>query len=592
MKNKIAILMLALATVVAEFTDGWATGMAGNGIWLCFIMAILLILPTAYAYLFSFIAAVFGYALIYANRVKSDLTHMPITFDDIVIAIKNNKGLLEAIGAPGLLIDWYSPFLVITVLALTSFLLYRIRKYDFKKLDTRIIFVKVAILGVAYALFIVVSNRFYFIIDSNPVSRKLWDVEENVKFADKIGIASYLVYSYHKSNADITNTIFDRTLFASNVQSKKDELNGPVYDRSGEKSGLLPNVVFMLLESTSDISSIFDLEGYKREKIFIPTPQTKLLVPMRVNAIGGGTWITEFETITGVDSRVFGYNGFYTHSSISPFVKFDFPRYLEQLGYRAYAYYPVEGAFYNAQNAYRNYGFNTFYDSNTLNYKGHWDKFSDVDFIGNVIEHMKKSDHEPSFSYVLTLENHSPHLCKHFTTLSSLPVHLKTESNFDLNCRINEYLLRVSSTSTAVFSLLDYLRSEEVRTHRPFILAIFGDHLPNTFVNPEESNIDYDRVLNRALIHNTFLHIFSSLPGRFICCQESVPDYLLPTLISAMIPNPSSGLYLGGNLQFEHGCGLDSVGNAIRDNGNLDNSCRDDYSRALTTYRSEIFTLN
>ena len=73
---------------------------------------------------------------------------------------------------------------------------------------------------------------------------------------------------------------------------------------------------------------------------------------MRVNTIGGGSWVSEFEVLTGVDSRIFGYQGFYTHYYIAPKVKNSFSEYLANKGYNTAAFYPIEGSFYNADKAF------------------------------------------------------------------------------------------------------------------------------------------------------------------------------------------------------------------------------------------------
>jgi hypothetical protein len=54
-----------------------------------------------------------------------------------------------------------------------------------------------------------------------------------------------------------------------------------------------------------------------RSDLFEPNPLTQALGSLYVNAVGGGTWLSEFESIVGVDERLFGYAGYYTHASLS-----------------------------------------------------------------------------------------------------------------------------------------------------------------------------------------------------------------------------------------------------------------------------------
>ena len=93
-----------------------------------------------------------------------------------------------------------------------------------------------------------------------------------------------------------------------------------------------PNIVILLAESTFDPNLAFHLSKPVRNGLFERGAHTQALGPLFVNAVGGGTWISEFESITGLDSRLFAYMGYYTHSSLAPHVGDSFPRYLKRRG--------------------------------------------------------------------------------------------------------------------------------------------------------------------------------------------------------------------------------------------------------------------
>ena len=189
------------------------------------------------------------------------------------------------------------------------------------------------------------------------------------------------------------------------------------------------------------------------ERLFSANEYTKLLSPFRVNAVGGGTWVTEFETIVGIDSRMFGYYGAYTHSTISPLIRRSFATYLSGKGYSTTAVYPVSGAFFNARNAYRNYGFQRFFDANDSALHPGWGGVKDPEIVERAKVVLGKSS-QPFFAYVLTIENHSPHNCAAPAARAGSGLHLANAPDFAGNCAIGVYRDRLKSTSTAVFSML------------------------------------------------------------------------------------------------------------------------------------------
>ena len=69
---------------------------------------------------------------------------------------------------------------------------------------------------------------------------------------------------------------------------------------------LMLNIRVVLAEPTFDPGAVFRLTGEWNDELFRAGERTAASGLLRVNAIGGGTWITGFETIVGLDSRLFG----------------------------------------------------------------------------------------------------------------------------------------------------------------------------------------------------------------------------------------------------------------------------------------------
>jgi hypothetical protein len=349
----------------------------------------------------------------------------------------------------------------------------------------------------------------------------------------------------------------------------------------------------VLAESTFDPGATFRLEGEWNDAIFRAGEHTAANGLLRVNAMGGGTWITEFETIVGLDSRLFGYSGMYTHASLSPFVDQSIAFYMRQHGYRTSAFFPHGGDFYNARNAYANYGFETILDSEDLG-RGAWME-TDGEIAESVRAAMGPAPQAPFFSYVLFIENHSPHDCGAGDS-TGFAVRFADTQAFTPNCALHEYLRRLDSTTSAVQSLLGYLADIETRTGRPFVLLVFGDHQPHTFAGTGGFHYDYGAFRKVADTRMTFFHILSSVPGKRLRCCSVIPSAtLLPTLVSGYVASSPDDVYLGVNLWLHDRCGTDAVGRdfgrfmgklAPQVIGERTDACSAAYERALRSYRT------
>jgi hypothetical protein len=328
----------------------------------------------------------------------------------------------------------------------------------------------------------------------------------------------------------------------------------------------LPNVVFFHAESSFDPNVAFKLSKPVQLMFWSRKSETRALAPLRTNVVGGGTWVTEFEVLTGIDARVLGYQGFYTHYYVAPKVKNSFVRYLVRKGYRTRTFYSVPGSFYNAEAGFRKYGFADFMDGSALGLPENWERIVDEEIIASSIEHGAFNESGPFFYFLNTLENHGPHPCRHFSDVRQFLTTFQHTDSFEMNCQLNEYIRRAISTSHAAERVLAELKRIEQQTGRPFILLIYGDHQPWSFtgvVGTAEGGIpttalDFSAQRTDAGIDQTFFHLLASdntvLSRAF---TKAVPTLLLPTLISAYVATSYEDLYLPANFLAVESCGSD-----------------------------------
>ena len=332
---------------------------------------------------------------------------------------------------------------------------------------------------------------------------------------------------------------------------------------------LLPNIVFFHAESTFDPAYAFRLSARVELPLWSKQGETRALSPLRVNVIGGGSWVTEFEVVTGVDSRIFGYQGFYTHFDIAPKVQNSFGEYLARKGYQTAAFYPVEGSFYNAEKAFRSYGFREFIDGQALRLPSDWGSLIDRDIIKAVVEHGAFKRSGPFFYFVGTSQNHGPHPCRSFESEQQFLTTFAANVSFEQNCELNEYLKRAASTSEAFELVLNQLRQIESLTGRPFVLLVYGDHQPWSFTQgiysvaggtaARQGFKDFSDVRTSADGYQTFFHLLAS-DERVIRDRPFAnppPASFLASLVSTFVADSYDDLYLPMNFLAFASCGSD-----------------------------------
>jgi MFS family permease len=535
-------------------------------------------------------------SLSWISAVKADLTGMPLTMLDLRIAVANPAGLWEALDLP----QWSRRVALAVVLLVLLWWAWTCVTHAARFLGRRPrgavaldAVARTVLVGVLAGMSWLYLQQLYAALGEESST---WHHERVVRLADRIGTLPFVAYSYH-IEASTAGDIYRRHPGAT--PPGREELDAAIGQYVGFRQvenpgpGIPPNVVMVLAESTFDLSRIFHLRGDWNTALFRANELTAALGPLRVNTKGGGTWITEFETIVGLDARLFGYSGAYTHASLSPFVERSLASYMEGHGYRTAAFLANTGDFYNSRRAYESYGFQQVYDSQDLGAEGGWFE-DDVDVVESVQATLGPSPAAPFFAYVMLIENHGPHECT-LPEDARFELRFAGDADFEANCILQEYLRRLDSTTAAVAALVEYLADIETRTGRPFVLLVFGDHQPLTFTGYGKVLTDFGPFRKSPDMYETFYHLMSSAPTWLDCCSEALPAAALPTLVSALVASGPDDLYLGENLWLFAHCGSDAIGRDFADRmsslrtsgaGPRIPGCEAAYRRALAGYRA------
>ena len=545
----VAIMLWALLA-----PDGWFVA-SSKLHYLLFLLALALAFPLRLAALVFAAGAAANFALHSVSVTKAALTTLPLTSLDLHIFATNPGGFLGAM-------KW-DPAISFAIAGITTSALIGVigwlTRQHFKQRGRpafRAVAASASACILAAASVPVFSERLFQTI--KPPSKILahaWEPAGVTQASLDLGVFPFLLFTA-KVDASGDGNRFAAGTSGTAVAAEGGDTAVPALVRPGFRGAKLPNIVLVLLESTFDINRTFQIDPPLKTTFTTDYNGAALRGALNVNAIGGGTWITEFEVLTGIDSRLFGFAGYYTHVSVAPMIKNSLATHLQAKGYDLKALYATKGDFYSGRSGFAHYGFNTFLDSDHFGVKDPWHA-SDRLTMQNYLKALQPRKTRPLFAYVQTLENHAPHSC---SKLDGKPLvyRLKGKSNRAMACQVNDYIRRQQSTEQAVGQLETHLKKIEAATGRPYVLVLFGDHLPHTFVGTQtalmRSAHSYDH-LRRTPKTSTFYQIRTSLKSPFRKARLDAPVVLLPTLISAFVARSAQDLYMPVNLALHRHCG-------------------------------------
>ncbi|PMQ05755.1 hypothetical protein DyAD56_08160 [Dyella sp. AD56] len=290
-----------------------------------------------------------------------------------------------------------------------------------------------------------------------------------------------------------------------------------------------PDIVQVLEESTFNPSNFTQCNIPEcRVAMFKTDVRTRGTGPMRVHTFGGGTWVSEFATLTGMPQDIFGPGGMYAPYVLAPHVQDSLPRQLQRLGYLTIAIYPTNGAFLNGRNAYKAYGFDQFYDANQLGLE-EWEETDKqmFDAAKRVYDKVKKPG-QPVFVMILTLAQHGPH---DTDPLSSLPAPFNKGVLKGLPTReslnFNTYLSNLHNSDAAMSGLEhDFLDRAQ-----PTVIVHFGDHQPSFSGLIKTMPRTWPDALSPYKDYLTYYMIKSNFHGASLPTYPMLDIALLPSMV-------------------------------------------------------------
>lgn len=241
-----------------------------------------------------------------------------------------------------------------------------------------------------------------------------------------------------------------------------------------------PHIIMIMGEAFADIHTGFCFDGFTDPlENWRELEAESIQGSIVVSVLGGGTAQTEFDVLTGLNSRHFHGVPFAFRMINSEFESM--ASILNSLGYRSEFMHPGFGWFYNRQNVYLHLGFErlVFIDEfDGISTKGWY--INEHDTINRTkemfAEHRKNHPSVPYFHFSVTIQNHGPYVDKY---LYDGPV---TEANFstdlpladiDINA-LSNFFHGLTDADVELGRLVNYLNT----LNEPVVLVYFGDHLP------------------------------------------------------------------------------------------------------------------
>ncbi|WP_246767307.1 sulfatase-like hydrolase/transferase [Rhizobium leguminosarum] len=555
-----AIFLLVLLTIalVAASDAAKASVLARHSTltMLILMLFLLVLLPTR----FCLVSIPLSYGLVLGlragNWLKVQVTGLPVTYLDAITIVRNPAELAHALGYK---VSFWTVNIVLAAVPflLIALILWRVRP------SAIVLFQKAGCLAVITLISLAALENSGRFTERNmsrlypDLQTKLWEPGPQRNLFDKLGPFEYLAFTWAAGDAK-ADEIQEAQAGAIPYDALR-AVEAPYLKRAADGHGLRPNIVILHAESTFDPNFVFRLSHPVPLPLWTSGADTEALGPLAVNIIGGGSWVTEFEVVTGVAASGFGYQGFYTHQKIGPRVRMALPAFLRDRGYMTDAYYTEDASYMGVGPAFLHYGFDRFHDAKSLGLSTDWTN-TDEDIIGKVIDAgaFAPTD-KPRLIFMSTNENHAPHECKHFTSQANLAVEFADHGSFAANCMLNEYLRRAGSTSRAVDAVVKQLQVAEEKTGRPYVFMLYGDHQPYSMTEgqfdiaggsaTETMTQSFEPYRRGANLKTTIYHFRSSLPRTIPPKFDfPLPVTALATLVSTFAARSADDIYMPLNL--------------------------------------------
>ncbi|WP_045973230.1 LTA synthase family protein [Xenorhabdus doucetiae] len=247
------------------------------------------------------------------------------------------------------------------------------------------------------------------------------------------------------------------------------------------QSAVKPDVVVLLQESTVN-PHIYQLPTHVQLPdlyMFQRDAAVSAQSPLRVQTFGGGTWLSEFSILTGLNTDDFGSRKNAVFYFVVDHLKNSLFHAMKDNGYYTVVLTPFNKSAYHAGHAYKTLGVDRIIQPQELGYPAGMEenlwKISTQDMLSYVKtilekERAKETD-KPIFIFSLTMYEHGPYEESHQDDYG-------LAGNIDSATAVGKfshYMEKITASDPAIKDFSDFVAHRD----KPTVFLYFGDHQPN-----------------------------------------------------------------------------------------------------------------
>lgn len=327
-----------------------------------------------------------------------------------------------------------------------------------------------------------------------------------------------------------------------------------------------PDIIILLQESTVNPSiyqfnkdlALPDLFMFQKDE------GVSAQSPLRVQTFGGGTWLSEFSILTGLNTDDFGARKNSVFYFVVDNLNESLFRQLKAEGYYTVLLTPFNRSAYHAGYAYEQMGVDEIIQPQELGYPGHLEenlwKISTQDMLGYIEEVLKKRTDKPLFIFSLTMYEHGPYDESH---TDDYQITGQTESS-NAPGKFRHYMEKIITSDPAIKDFSNFVAQRE----KPTMFLYFGDHQPNIELNNYQSPFTNPAHITQFTLRDNLTQ------GASLSTGELTDISFLGGMILERARLPLSPFYKA-NIQMRHLC-----------EGKL-NDCEDE--KLINSYKNYIY---
>lgn len=392
-----------------------------------------------------------------------------------------------------------------------------------------IIFLITLVLGV-FGIYKLVEARenqkkeYLYIIQKYEAKEKNWRLGIVLTFLVILGFSNIQYFTPHL----ITTNML--TFFPRYVKSDFNYISKSNYNKdiSIERLDSDYDVIVIQSETFFDISKIDELTlSDDVTKYFRKYQSEGLGGEVYVPVIGGSTVNTEFEFLTGLQTKYSNYYMPYQNSITEkmPSLAWDF----REIGYKSIAIHNYKKEFYRRDEVYPLLGFEKFIsmeDFEEPEFIGGW--MSDRDIFKKILSELDKKSNKPRFIFAVTVQNHGPFFYEDYKDLLDI-VNIKGLPQRDKE-QVESFATGLKYSDIALKEFMEEIKKRDRKT----LVVFYGDHLPSAEYKMY-SSLDYFNKAEKMYTSDYF--IWSS--EKNIKGKEDMPIVYLSRYLKTMFKEPT-----------------------------------------------------